>query len=679
MADPLSDETDDEDGDDFLSEVREKFERAAEREDENRKRGLADLEFARMGKQWPEEVRRQRELDGRPCHTINKLPAFIRQVVNDARQNKPAIHVQPVDSGADPETAEIMSGLIRNIETTSDAEVAYDTAVEGAVSNSFGYIRVNTRYASDDTFDQDLVIERVANPFSVYGDPDSDAADSSDWNCAFEVEMMSKERFQTRWKGRDPVDWDADGYVGLPSPWFEGDQVMVAAYWHRAIVEKEIVALSNGTIVAKADFETNPDNFLGLTIVGQPRVVQSYKVTQYMLTGAEVLETIEWPGKYIPLIPVYGDEVNVEGKRHLFSLVHFGTDSQREYNYHRSAATELVALAPKAPFIGKAGTFDSDANWSTANSVSHPYLEYDGDTPPQRQPFTGVPTGEMQLALQAADDIKATIGLHDASLGARSNETSGVAINARQREGDVSTFHFIDNQSRAIRHTGRVLIDLIPKVYSTKRVLRVIGQDQKPRTVQVSPDAEQANADAQAEAVARAHGQAATAPPDQRQAVFEAALQQEMAQIARIYDVSAGKYDLTVKAGPSFSTQREAARGEIVEVIRSVPASAPILGPMYLRNSDWPGADEAADKIEAMNGGGEGPDQATQQQMAAMQAQMQQIAQENAQLKQANAIKAEEVRIKVMEAETKDYEAKTDRLRAWNDANKPAPIPRFGA
>ena len=618
-------------------------------------------------------MRKEREDDGRPCLTINKLPAFIRQVVNDARQNKPAITVQPVDSGADPETAEIMSGLIRNIETTSDAEVAYDTAVEGAASNGFGYIRVNTRYASDDTFDQDLVIERVANPFSVYGDPDSSGADSAEWNCAFEIEMMSRETFRQRWKGADAVDWDADGYTGLATPWCEGDQIMVAAYWHREIVEKEIVALSNGTVVSKADFEANPDNFAGLTIIGQPRAVQSYKVTQYMLTGAEVLEKTEWPGKFIPLIPVYGDEVNVEGKRHLFSLVHFGTDSQREYNYHRSAATEMVALAPKAPFIGEEGAFDADPEkWATANSTSHAYIEHKkGSAAPQRQPFTGVPVGEMQLALSASDDMKATIGLFDPSLGAKSNVTSGVGLRQQERQGDVATFHFVDNLSRAIRHTGRILIDLIPKVYSTKRVLRVIGQDQKPKTVQVSPDAAQANAQAQGEAMERAGVRASMAPADQQQAAYQAALQEELGEIARIYDISSGKYDLTVKAGPSFSTQREAAREEIVDVIRSVPAAAPILGPMYLRNSDWPGADEAADKIEAMQGGG---DNAAQQQLAAMQAQLQQLQQENETLKQDQAIKAEETRIKGIEAETKGYEAQTDRIRALSEANQPAPL-----
>lgn len=665
------------DAEDFLKEVREKFDRAAEREDENRKRGLEDLRFARLHDQWPAAVKQERERDGRPCHTINKLPAFIRQVVNDARQNKPAITVHPVDSGADVETAEIISGLIRNIEVSSDADVAYDTAVECAVSNSFGYFRINTRYATDDTFDQDLVFERIANPFSVFGDPHSESADSSDWNCAFVVTMMPKEEFQRKYKGAEEADFDALGYTGLGSPWMDGDEIMVAEYWHREEVTREIVSLSNGTIVDKAAFEANPQNFVGITVVGQPRVVQSKKVTQYILTGAEVLETVDWPGIYIPIVPVYGDEVNVEGKRYFYSLVHPAIDSQREYNYHRSAATELVGLAPKAPYIGEEGAFDADPEgWATANSVSHSYLEYSAGKPkPERQPFTGVPSGEMQMALSASDDMKATMGLYDASLGARSNETSGVAINARQREGDVSTFHFIDNLTRAIRHAGRILIDLIPKVYSTERVLRVLGQDMKPQNVTVSPQAQQMMQAAQQQASQEALQFAQQFAAEQQMAAYQAALQERVGQIAKIYDITAGKYDLTVKAGPAFTTQREQARAEIVEIIRAVPASAPVLGPMYLRNSDWPGADEAADKIEALQGGG---DQGAQQQMAAMQQQLQQLQQENAQLQQDRALKSRELEIKAQEASTKALEAETDRFRALTEANPPAATPMYG-
>lgn len=616
------------DGEDFLAEVREKFERAAEREEHNRTRALDDIKFARLGEQWPEAVKKQREDDQRPCLVINRLPSFIRQVVNGARQNRPSINVIPADSNADPETAEIMSGLIRNIEVSSNADIAYDTAVEAAVSGGFGYFRINTAYTSDDTFDQDIVIERIADPMTVYGDPDSDSPDGSDWNCAFVVKTMTEDEFEAKYKGKDKVDWEALRDLG--APWSEDDNVLVAEYWHREDVEGKIFAMSDGSVLAEADLQDRAEELalMGVQPVGQPRTVKRKNVTQYVLSGAEVLETTEWPGKFIPIVPVYGDEIIVDGKRYFKSLITDAKDAQREHNYWRSAGAENVALAPKVPFIGPAGAFDTDVEkWSTANQASHAFIEYDGPIAPQRQPFVGVSVGEMQQAQMAVDDMKAIIGLYDPSLGAQANETSGVAIRQRQRQGDIGTFHFIDNLTRSIRQAGRILLDLIPKVYSTSRVIRVLGEDMTPENKQIAPQDEH------------------------QQAMLQAAERGQ--EIAKIYDLTAGKYDLIVKSGPSFSSQRELAQAEIVEIIRAVPESASVLGPMYLRNSDWPGADEAADKLE---GGGQADPAQAQQSQAIMQ-QAQQLAQENAQLKQQLQDKSAEHQLKMAELQIKDKEA----------------------
>lgn len=439
--------------DDILKEARAAFQLAADAEAENRREALDDLRFARLGEQWPEKVRRERELEGRPCLTINRLPAFIRQVVNDARQNKPAIAVHPVDGGADPETAEVFNGLIRHIEQSSDAEVAYDTALDFAVTSGVGYFRINTRYAADDGFDQDIAIERVANPFSVYGDPESVAADSSDWNTAFVVDSVPRAAFEARWKGAQAVDWDGDDYGRLDGPWLDGDRVMVAEYWRRERTTKTILALSDGQVVEEGVYRAQKAMFdaLGVKPIGRPRETASHKVTQRILTGAEVLETVDWAGRFIPIVPVYGEELIVDGRRRLRSLVRDAKDPQRMFNYWRTTSTELVALAPKAPFIGRKGAFETDsAKWATANVQSHAYIEYDGPEPPMRQGFAGVPAGALQEALNAADDMKSIMGLYDASLGARSNETSGRAIMARQREGG-----FRSGSSRGSRRRGR--------------------------------------------------------------------------------------------------------------------------------------------------------------------------------------------------------------------------------
>src|SRR4051812_47474622 len=275
----------------LLGDAKDAFALCEEAEAENRAEALDDLRFAKLGEQWPETVKAQRVRDGRPCLTINRQPAFIRQVVNEARQQRPSIKVHPVDDQADPAIAQIYDGLIRNIERTSKADVAYDTAVDGAVSNGFGYFRINTDYADDDSFDLDLRIERIVNPFSVYGDPLSTAADSSDWSQCFVTEVLSHEAFKARYKGAEPVNWSDSGYEKLPSPWAQEKSVLVAEWWRRERVKRPIVALSDGTVLEASVYAQQKAllDAQGLTVLGE-REAHGHKVTQTVLTGAEVLE-----------------------------------------------------------------------------------------------------------------------------------------------------------------------------------------------------------------------------------------------------------------------------------------------------------------------------------------------------------------------------------------------------
>ena len=617
--------------DDLLKEAKDAFTEASDASDHNRQTAIDDVRFARLGEQWPEAVMKQREKEGRPCLTINKLPAFIRQVVNDARQNKPAIKVHPADSGADPETADVINGLIRNIEYTSSADVAYDTGVECAVTAGFGYWRVGLDYAFDDSFDMDIQIKRVINPFSVYGDPNSTEADSSDWNTAFVVDRLTKEQFEAQWGDKSKVDWDDTGWASAGEPWRVENDVLVAEYWKREEVERIIVRMQGGQVYSKQQLETDPDLIVQLEMgLLQPhgeRKVKSHKVTQHFMSGAEILESKDWPGRYIPIVPVYGDEFDVQGKRYFRSLIHNAKDAQRTFNYWRTTGAELIALAPKVPFIGPKGAFDSDiARWQTANTKSHAFLEYDpvpaaGNVPPQRQPLdTGPAAGALQEALNASDDIKAIVGMYDASLGARSNETSGKAIMARQREGDISTFHFVDNMARAIRHTGRIVLDLIPSVYDSERILRVIGEDG-------AQDAKKVNAPYQVK-------DPKTGQP----------MKDEIGEpIMALHDLTAGKYDLTVTTGPSFTTRREEAASSMTEALRAFPQAAPVIVPELAKNLDWPGADDIAEKLEKMNSGQIPPE--LQQQIEQGKQQLETLTQENQQLKQDQSIdraKAEE-------------------------------------
>lgn len=647
----------------IVKECKAAYKEADEASADSREQWLSDVKFARLGEQWDKADRDRRKAEGRPCLTINRFPAFIRQVTNDARQNKPSIKCHPLGDGANEDTAEILDGLIRGIEYNSNADVAYDTGLDHAVTGGFGYWRVATDYASDDTFDQDIVIERIVNPLNVLGDPASTSADGSDWNVAFISEMISEDEFEERYPNADKSTFDDKDSDEL---WFSDNKIRICEYWKREKVEKMLLKLSDGTVIC-ADVLPTIQELLdaqGIT-VDERRPTIGYKVTQYIMNGCEVLETNDWAGKYIPIVPVYGDELNIEGKRHFISMIHGSIDSQRMFNYWRTASTEMVALAPKAPFLGKVGAFDTDSEkWATANTVSHPYIEYDGDTPPQRQGFTGPPAGAIQEALNAADDMKSIMGLHDASLGARSNETSGVAIRARQREGDVSTFNFVDNLSRAIRQTGKIIIDLIPSVYTVPRIVRIVHEDGSNENVPIN--------------------QPVPAKPPQGP-MPKPKEQQEFEQgVVKVFDVTAGKYDITVSSGPSFTSKRDESAQQMMEFIRILPASAPLIGDMLAKNMDWPGADEIADRLKAMlppQINGPSPEvQALQQQLqqqdgqakqaiGQLQQQLQQAASDQYQKQVDAQVKARELEQKDRQIALQEFEAETKRFEAQSKAD----------
>jgi hypothetical protein len=561
--------SDDKKAQEVLAEAREEYSDDLAAWSENRNQGLNDLRFG-MGEQWPIEIANQRQREGRPCLTINLQPSFIRQVVNEGRQNRPQIKVRPVDNNADVQTAKIFDGLIRHVESSSDADIAYDTALDSACRTGMGFFTIDVDYAYDDSFDQEIQFGRVGNPFAVVFDGESTAGDSSDWRRAFITELMDRDDFERMYPGADGGGFEGDDKV---NPWCSENQVRLAQYWKKEEVERKVLLMSNGEVVDAERYE-DPEVMEVFQMAGvvptQERLTKSCNIIKRIISGQEILGETKWRGNIIPVIPVYGEEINLEGRRYFRSLIHDGKDAQRMFNYWRTTATELLALTPKAPWIAPKGAFKTDANkWATVNTQTWGTLEYDGAVPPQKQPFDQVPTGVLQEAINAADDMKRIIGIHDASLGVPGDEISGKAIRYRKHQADTSVYHFIDNLNRGIRCGGRVLIDLIPQVYSGPRIIRILGIDGKPQNVALSPP-----------------GQAQQVQPPQG---FD-----------RVYDITQGHYDLVVEAGPSYATRREESVESILSFISAFPASAPILGDMVAKMSDWPEHEEVAARLETL-------------------------------------------------------------------------------
>lgn len=558
----------------LFREANEKFEASTIVEQEIRRNFRKGVDFARNSNQWPAKIRADRESRHRSCITANKMPAFLKQVVNDARQNKPRIKTSPVDSFSDPRTARIIDSIFRNIETNSRADIAYDTAIDNSATGGIGYIRPNIKYSHDDTFDMDIVIDRIVDVPSVYGDAYSTSADGSDWNYAFVTERMSIEQFRRRFKGKRETSW-GQGDTYSASALHIKDQMVIAEYWDRQEVESTLLELSDGTPIKEALYLQHKAEVFdpyGFT-VARSRPVKSWKVKQYILSGDEILDEVDWKGIYIPIVPVYGEEYWFDGVRCLKGLIHDAIDTQVMYNYWRSQMTDIASSCLKTPYMGPKGNFESQhEKWANVNNTAYTTIEWDIE-PPTRESIDPAPAGLLQEMVNTNNDMRDIIGMHEASLGMKSNETSGRAIDLRQREGDTGSFHFVDNLSRAIRHLGMIILDLIPYVYTKGRVLRI--QDQVTKKIEsVTVGAPAIGPDGQP-----------MMNPDGTEF---------------IYNLNVGKYDIIVESGTAVSTARREAATALQEFIHNTPGAGALLGDFLAKTLDVEHAEEIAERFRIM-------------------------------------------------------------------------------
>ncbi|UOF78813.1 phage P22 like portal protein [Caudoviricetes sp.] len=564
-------ETQAQESEEILTEAKERYKLASDYWKDNYQSAIDDMKF-RSGDQWPEAVKDSRSKSNRPCLVVDKTNQYIRQVVNDGRQNRPSVKVRPVDSGADIEVAEVYQGVIRHILERSNADTAFDSALESAVVGGIGFFRVLTEYAHKGTFNQDIVVKRIRNPLLVLIDPSCKEADCADMKWAFFVDELEKEEFEETYPDAKCNDWETD--KAKYGDWTEGDKVRVCEYWY---VEEDDVLfhlLEDGTTTEDEPYQRAIASGYPVPAIVETRTLKSNKVKWCRMTGAEILEQKEWLGQYIPIIPVFGNEYDIDGKVMYSGLVRPIKDPQRLYNYSRSAFAERVALTPKAPYIAAAGQVENYPEWEDANSGDYSVLRYDpidinGTAlgSPQRQNAADIPAGFAQDMQLAEHDIQGAIGMYNASLGQQSNEKSGKAILARQREGDVGTFHYHDNLARAIRHLGRILVDLIPKIYDSSRVVRILGEDGSVDNAQIDPT--------------------------QDIAVMKMGSKS-------IYNLNVGVYDVAVSAGASYTTKRQEAAEAMMQLTQANPALFQLVGDLMIRNMDWPQAEEIADRLKLM-------------------------------------------------------------------------------
>ena len=659
--------------DDKMATMRHRLQMAQSAYSDSREDELDDLRFMAGSPdnqwQWPADVLATRgsvqgqTINARPCLTINKLPQHVRQVTNEQRQNRPSGKVIPADDNADVQVAEIFNGVVRHIEYMSDADVAYDTACDNQVTYGEGYIRLLTEYCNDETFDQDIRIERVRNSFSVYMDPTIQDPCGADAEWCFVTEDILRTEYERLFPDASPISTLYSQGVGDEgiSAWLQEDTIRIAEYFYNTY-EKATLHLYPDNQTA---FSGTPQDKQLTAMFGKPvrtRQVDRKKVMWMKTNGFDILDEREWAGKWIPVVRVIGNEWEVDGRLYISGLVRNAKDAQRMYNYWTSQEAEMLALAPKAPFIGYGGQFEGyEMQWKTANTTNWPYLEVNPDVTdgagsvlplPQRAPPPLPQTGLIQAKMGAADDIKGTTGQYDASLGMAGNERSGKAILAREKQGDVGTYHYVDNLARAIRHITRQIVDMIPKIYDTQRIARIIGVDGEVSMVKFNP--------AQPEPVKEIR--------DQMGALIE-----------KVYNPSVGVYDVMVTTGPGYMTKRQEALDAMSQILQTNPQLWSVAGDLFIKNMDWPGAQEMAARFKkildpkVLSEGDQSPEMmAAQQQMEAMTQEMNRMTDiiQNVQ----DSVAQREVDIKEYKAQVDAYDAETKRISAVQNSMSPEQI-----
>lgn len=588
----------------LLDDIRARFQLVQEVESDWRRRADEDMRFA-GGEQWDPLLLQYRA--GRPSLVIDRMGTTIRQLVNEGRQQRPGVTVSPMDSGADPATAQKIQGLIRHVEVQSNADLAYATALEHAVICGRGFIRIQTRYPNDATFDQEALICRLPHPLWVYLDPHHQQPDGSDAQWCFIARQLRRREYQAQYGG-DPQD--LAGWAALGDGWVTTDSVRVAEYYWIELHTLELRLLQGGQILTEG--EPLPP---GARVL-RTRTVERPEVWHCLTNGHAILNDSQtrWPGTKLPIAQVVGEEAERDGKRDWRGVVRRLRDPQRQYNLMVSAKAELIALAPRAPFIGAEGQFEGHPEWGTANVRNHAYLEYKPTVqsalgqvlpPPQRSTLEPPVQALTQSSMQAADEIKAISGYYDPALGQASNETSGVAIRQRQQQTNTATYHFLDNQRRAIRFVGEILVDLFPHILTQPQVVRIIGEDGQPSQVLLNQE----------------HTDPATGQPV-------------------IYDLATGRYDVAVEAGPSYATKRQENVAIMTQLVQAAPQLLGVIGDLLVQQMDIDIAAKMADRMQkamppALLIGEEGSEKNAA--VAQAQQQLQQLPQMAQQLQQAQS------------------------------------------
>lgn len=644
--------------DDVVALAKERFERAKNAYANTRLLAIEDTRFAMgdsdNGWQWPEGIRQSRQVEQKVCLTVNMTAQHCNQIINNMRQNRPQCRVLPVDNGSDKKTAEILGGLIRNIQTSSNADDAHDIAAEHSIYGGEGYWRIITEYESETSFNQCIKIKAITNPQLVLIDENAKEPDKSDAEWAIIFDDISKAECKRQFPKLEPASW-----IGEPGGWVTDNSVRIAEYFYCEYEGDTALLLMDESTFLKSDLRKGEYEALkaqGEIVNERPTQRKQWKWCKLVGDADNPQDVRDWAGAYLPIVSVIGKELNVDGEIVRKGQVRDLKDPARMVNFSYSEAVQTIALQNKVPYIAAAEAIEGyEQAWKKANVSNDAYLPYnavdDNGNPlpkPERQQPAVMPAAQVQMLQLSTEQMRAASGQQNANFGIKSEASSGVGIQRLKAQGEIATFHFPDNQVRGLRYEAKVLIDLIQKTYDTRRVVRILGLDGKEEQVLLDPDMKQA---------------------------YSEDITEE--DIKKIFNPTVGRYDVVIDTGPSYQTQRQESFQLMSDLARSDHAFIPNFGDIFFRASDVPFSEQLAKRAEKLlppqlqeKKGQQALPPEVEQQIAQMQQTIQQMSQalENAheevtQLEAKTKIEEERIGVEREKLEIDRHKAETDRLK----------------
>ena len=572
------------DSDDWevIAKAKKRFKLAVSKQGGNALKQLEDMRFF-ANEQWEAKDRSSRESDSRPCSTVSRIRAMVHSVTNDLRDNRPAIKVSPKGPQATADSAKVLRDIINGIERDGKASIAYDTGAQNAVITGEGYWVLRTGYVSAETFDQEICFERVLNSATVLMDPAAKDPAGADAKWCFVTEMLNRDEFKLLYPDADQAPWEEKA-AGDMAGWASEKEIRVAEYWAFETSSRDLWLLADG----RSLFADTVDASIKEAVKANPgalkdsREVEHNTLHWYKLTGRQVLDHLEFPFRYIPVIRVVGDEVVINGTVQRTGMVRDIKDAQKILNFAWSTAIEAVSTAPKAPYLVTPEQIEGhSALWETANRKNFPYITYNAtldpagnpQPPPMRQQPPQVNGALAGLLIEASQELQAISGVRlDATVHERTKDESGVAIQRLQKSDGLANFHFADNLAQSVEHTGVVLVDMIPHVYDSARQVSALAEDGKSSQVHINPGI--------VGAVERRPSPMGPAHP-----------------VETHFNPAVGAYKVEVSAGPSYQSQKEEADTGMLALLRAVPQVGPQIADLIVKNKNWPGAEELSARL----------------------------------------------------------------------------------